>query len=142
MLIAGLNNLLHRGDFNLFSDEVRINKKTDEIIKAFSSLDNYADVDLGKKLSALDNSFFKFDENAIDNRLRNGIAHYKHEYNEVTQIITYSSAKEGLTRDKTIEITFMAFLRKMLLLFREVHSLNHVIKALLYHVVLIMKKDF
>lgn len=142
VLIAGLNNLLHRGDFNLFSDEVRINKKTDEIIKAFSSLDNYADVDLGKKLSALDNSFFKFDENAIDNRLRNGIAHYKHEYNEVTQIITYSSAKEGLTRDKTIEITFMAFLRKMLLLFREVHSLNHVIKALLYHVVLIMKKDF
>ncbi|HHF0540728.1 TPA: hypothetical protein ACPHTZ_004795, partial [Vibrio alginolyticus] len=78
---------------------------------------------------------------AIDTRLRNGIAHYKYEYDEATQIITYSSAKEGLTRDKTIEMSFMLFLRKMLLLFREVHSLNHIIKALLYHCVLVLKKD-
>ncbi|WP_211185190.1 hypothetical protein [Pseudoalteromonas arctica] len=98
-------------------------------------------VDLGRKLPAIDDSFFKFDENAIDNRLRNDIAHYKYDYNEVMQIITYSSAKEGLSRDTTYEITFMAFLRKMLLLFREVHSMNHVIKALLYHVILILKKD-
>lgn len=141
VLVAGLNNLIHRGDFNLFSDDVRFSKKDGDVIKAFSSLDNYANVDLGKKLSAIDDSFFKFNENAIDNRLRNGIAHYKHDYNEATQIITYSSAKEGLTRDKTIEISFMTFLRKMLLLFREVHSLNHVIKALIYHVILILKKD-
>lgn len=141
VLIAGLNNLIHRGNFNLFSDDVRFSKKTGKIIQAFSSLNNYANVDLGKKLFAIDESFFKFDENAIDNRLRNGIAHYKHEYNEVTQIITYSSAKEGLARDTTIDITFMEFLRKMLLLFREVHSLNHVIKALLFHVTLILKKD-
>lgn len=141
VLIAGLNNLIHRGNFNAFSDEVRLSKKNGGVIKAFSSLDNYANVDLGKKLSAIDDSFFKFDKNAIDNRLRNGIAHYKHDYNEATQIITYSSAKEGLTRDKTIEISFMEFLRKMLLLFREVHSINHVIKALLYHVILILKKD-
>ncbi|PML93842.1 hypothetical protein [Vibrio breoganii] len=140
VLVAGLNNLIHRGDFNLFSNDVRLSKKNGDVIKAFSSLDHYANVDLGKKLSALDDSFFKFDENAIDNRLRNGIAHYKHEYNEAIQIITYSSAKEGLTRDKTIEISFMEFQRKMLLLFREVHSLNHVIKALLYHVTLILKK--
>ncbi|WP_172559209.1 hypothetical protein [Vibrio fluvialis] len=141
VLVAGLNNLIHRGDFNLFSDDVRLSKKKGDVIKAFSSLDDYANVDLGKKLTAIDDSFFKFDENAIDNRLRNGIAHYKHDYNEATQIITYSSAKEGLTRDKTVEISFMTFLRKMLLLFREVHSLNHVIKALLYHTILILKKD-
>ncbi|PWI34224.1 hypothetical protein DI392_03660 [Vibrio albus] len=141
VLVAGLNNMIHRGDFNLFSDDVRLSKKKGDVIKAFSSLDDYANVDLGKKLTAIDDSFFKFDENAIDNRLRNGIAHYKHDYNEATQIITYSSAKEGLTRDKTVEISFMTFLRKMLLLFREVHSLNHVIKALLYHTILILKKD-
>lgn len=141
VIIAGLNNLIHRGDFNLFSDEIRLNKKNKKVNKPFSSLDNYADVNLGNKLSAIDDSFFKWDKNAIDNRLRNGIAHYKHDYNEATQIITYSSAKEGLTRDKTIEISFMDFLRKMLLLFREVHSINHVIKAFLYHATLILKKD-
>ncbi|WP_229651469.1 hypothetical protein [Vibrio parahaemolyticus] len=140
VLVAGLNNLLHRGDFNLFSDDIRISKKTNKVIKDFSSLSEYANVDLGRKLSAIDDSFYKFDEDAIDNRLRNGIAHYKYEYNEATQVITYSSAKEGLTRDKTIDISFMAFLRKMLLLFREVHSLNHIIKALLFHSVLILKK--
>ncbi|HCE1826253.1 TPA: hypothetical protein NJ265_000793 [Vibrio parahaemolyticus] len=141
VLVAGLNNLIHRGDFNLFSDEIRISKKNDKVIKEFSSLAEYANVDLGRKLAAIDNSFFNFDEDAIDTRLRNGIAHYKYEYDEANQIITYSSAKEGLTRDKTIEMSFMLFLRKMLLLFREVHSLNHVIKALLYHCVLVLKKE-
>lgn len=141
VIIAGLNNLLHRGDFNVFSDEVRINKKTQNIIREFASLADYANVDLGRKLSAIDNSFYKFEEVAIDNQLRNGIAHFKYEYDEATQIITYHSAKEGLTRDKTIDMSFMTFLRKMLLLFREVHSVNHIVKALLYHSILILNKD-
>lgn len=140
VLVAGLNNLMHRGDFNLFSDAVRLNNKN-KVIKNFSSLNNYANVDLGCKLSAIDDSFFKFDTDAIDTKLRNGIAHFKYDYDEVTQVITYSSAKEGLLREKIIEMTFMAFMRKMLLLFREVHSLNHIIKTLLYHSVFILKKD-
>jgi hypothetical protein len=37
---------------------------------------------------------------AIDNRLRNGIAHYKYEYNESTQVITYYPTKEGMDREK------------------------------------------
>lgn len=139
VLVAGLNNLIKRGDFDLFSDETRLNKK-DKVIADFSSLENYAKVDLGRKLSALDDCFFKYDEEALDSRLRNGIAHYKYDYNEATQVITYSSAKEGLTRDKTIEMSLMEFMRKMLLLFREVHSLNHIIKALLFHCVLILKQ--
>lgn len=141
VLVAGLNNLINRGDFNLFSDDIRLSKKTGNVVKDFSSLVEYANVDLGRKLAAIDDSFYKFDEDAIDNRLRNGIAHYKYVYNEATQVITYSSSKEGLTRDKTIDMSFMLFLRKMLLLFREVHSLNHIIKALLYHSVLILKKE-
>lgn len=129
VLVAGLNNLIKRGDFNKFSAEVLLNKKG-HLIKDFTSLDKYADVDLGRKLAALDDCFFKLEEEAIDNQLRNGIAHYKYNYDEATQIITYSSAKEGLNRDKTIKISLMEFLRKMLLLFREVHCLNHIIKAL------------
>ena len=79
--------------------------------------------------------------NAIDNRLRNGIAHYKYEYRESTQIITYYPAKEGMERVKSEEITFMEFLRNTLLLFREVHNLNHLIKATLYYGVLILNKN-
>ena len=134
-----MNNLIKRGDFNKFSAEVLLNKKG-HLIKDFTSLDKYADVDLGRKLAALDDCFFKLEEEAIDNQLRNGIAHYKYNYDEATQIITYSSAKEGLNRDKTIKISLMEFLRKMLLLFREVHCLNHIIKALLFHSVLILKR--
>lgn len=139
VLVAGVNNLIKRGDFNKFSEEVLLNKKGNPI-KDSTSLDKYADVDLGRKLAALDDCFFKLDEEAIDNQLRNGIAHYKYNYDDATQIIAYSSTKEGLTRDKTIEVSLMEFLRKMLLLFREVHCLNHIIKALLFHSVLILKK--
>ena len=47
-LVAGINNLIKRGDHNLFNDSVRFSKKKKEIIKCYSSLDQYADVDLGK----------------------------------------------------------------------------------------------
>jgi hypothetical protein len=141
VLVAGLNNIFHRGDFNLFSDEVRLSKKNHNVIKEFSCLDDYANVDLGKKLLAIDNSFFEFNEDALDNKLRNSIAHFKYEYDEVSQIITYYSAKEGLERNKSIEISFMSFLRKILLLFRDVHSINHIIKAIFYHCIFILKKE-
>jgi hypothetical protein len=140
VLVAGLNNLLHRGDSDLFSDSVRLNNKGN-VIKNLSSLNDYANVDLGCKLNAIDDSFFKFNLDAIDTKLRNGIAHFKYDYDDAMQIITYSSAKEGLFREQTIEITFITFMRKMLLLFREVHSLNHLTKALLYHSIFILNKD-
>ncbi len=46
-----------------------------------------------------------------------------------------------MDREKGEDISFMEFLRKTLLLFREVHNLNHLIKATLYYSVLILKKD-
>ncbi len=139
-LLAGLNNLLKRGDHNEFEATLKLNKKK-EPRKELSSLNKFADVDLGKKIQFIDDSFYAIDMHAIDNRLRNGIAHYKYEYKESTQVITYYPAKEGMERVKSEEITFMEFLRKTLLLFREVHSLNHLIKATLYYNVLILKKD-
>jgi hypothetical protein len=139
VLLAGLNNLIKRGDFDLFDDSIRLNKN-DHVIKAFSSLDNYANVDLGRKLSAIDASFYLLDTEAIDNKLRNGIAHYQYEYKESTQLITYFSGKEGMNREKFYTLYFIEFMRKTLLLFREVHSLNHIIKSLLYFRILVLDK--
>ncbi|AIE01919.1 TPA: hypothetical protein M4Y70_005706 [Klebsiella variicola] len=139
IIVAGLNNLLKRGDHNIFDDSVRLNKKGD-LIKGFSSLNEYANVDLGTKISGLDDSFYIVDLNALDNKLRNGIAHYKYEYKESIQMITYYFAKEGMERTKYNELSFMSFMRKLLLLFREVHSINHIIKTLYFYCIFIAKK--
>ena len=141
ILLAGLNNLLHRGDHNEFEPSLKVTRKNEPRREAVS-LNAFADADLGTKLQFIDKCFYKVDETAIDNRLRNGIAHYKYEYKESTQVITYYPFKEGMNREKAQEITFIEFVRKSLLLFREVHNLNHLIKTTLYYCVLVLKKDF
>ncbi|HCB1752703.1 TPA: hypothetical protein MYQ19_004070 [Klebsiella oxytoca] len=139
-LLAGLNNLLKRGDHNEFEPSLKMTKKQG-VRRELLSLNTFADVDLGSKIQFIDDCFYFIDMKAIDNRLRNGIAHYKYNYNETTQIITYYPVKEGMGRLKAEEISFMEFLRKTLLLFREVHNLNHLIKATLFYSVLTLKKD-
>lgn len=140
LLIAGLNNLLKRESYNKFDDAILYNKSGKEI-KEFSSLNDFANVDLGRKLEGLDKPFYIVNKNSIDNKLRNSITHYKYEYSESTQLITYYSGKKGMKRGNKYEIYFIEFLRKTLLLFREVHDLNHVIKAFLYFNVFILKKS-
>ncbi|ACE83476.1 hypothetical protein CJA_3728 [Cellvibrio japonicus Ueda107] len=139
-LIAGINNLMKRGDFDLFEASKRVNAKG-EIIKELTTLNNYANMDLGRKIDVIDDPFYMIDMNAIDNKLRNAIAHYKYEYKESTQLITYYPSKEGMHRAKYHEIYFMEFVRKMLLLFREVHTLNHTIKGLFFFSIFILKLD-
>jgi hypothetical protein len=140
VLVAGLNNLLKREDYDLFSESVRLNKKSDAI-KDFSNLDKYSDVDLGRKMSAIDNPFYNVSSDALDTKLRNGIAHFKFEYVESTQLIRFFPRKEGMERKSVHELYFLEFMRKILLLFREVHSLNHVIKALHYYAIFILKVE-
>jgi hypothetical protein len=140
VLLAGLNNLIKRGNADFFDPSVKLNKKGD-LIKDFSSLNNYANVDLGRKISAIDDSFYKIDPQAMDNKLRNAIAHYKFEYKASNQLVTFYPAKEGMNRDKCHSLYFIEFMRKMLLLFREVHSVNHVIKSLMFFRIFIIKKD-
>ncbi|WP_312072659.1 hypothetical protein [Atlantibacter sp.] len=139
-MVAGLNNLIKRNDYNLFNDSVRLNKRN-EGIKNYASLNSFANVDLGSKLSAIDDSSYHIDTEALDSKLRNGIAHYKYVYKESTQLITFYPSKEGMERDKNQDIYLIEFMRKMLLLFREVHTLNHVIKSLIYYSVLVLKKE-
>ncbi|WP_244158865.1 hypothetical protein [Azotobacter beijerinckii] len=139
-LLAGLNNLIKRGDSDLFEPSLKLTKSK-KVRPELECLNSFANVDLGSKIGFIDDCFYRIDMDAIDNKLRNGIAHYKYDYKESLQIITYYPSKEGMSREKYHEISFMDFIRKSLLLFREVHGVNHIIKAALYYCVLILKKD-
>lgn len=139
-LLAGINNLLKRGDANEFEPSLKINKRQLPR-KEVESLNSFADVDLGNKIQFIDDSIYTINLESIDNRLRNGIAHFKYEYKESVQMITYYPMKEGMNREKYHEISFIEFIRKTLLLFREVHNLNHLIKTTLYYSILMLKKD-
>ncbi|WP_300728198.1 hypothetical protein [Pseudomonas sp.] len=138
--LAGLNNLIKRGDSDLFEPSLKLTK-AQKVRPELESLNSFANVDLGNKLAFIDDCFYRIDMDAIDNKLRNGIAHYKYEYKESAQIVTYYPGKEGMSRDKYYEISFMDFIRKSLLLFREVHSINHIMKAALFYCVLVLKKE-
>lgn len=139
-LLAGLNNLLKRGDFDLFEPTMKVTKKGTRA--ELENLGAFANIDLGNKIGFVDDCFYNINTEAIDNKLRNAIAHYKYEYKESIQVITYFPNKEGMSREKLYEISFMEFIRKSLLLFREVHSVNHIVKAALFYCVLELKKDF
>jgi len=132
ILIAGINNLDKRGDFDKFNDEGKFTPK---------HLNGFADIPFGTKLNYLDNNWYELSDSSIDNKLRNAIAHYKVDYNEITQIITYYPRKEGIKQDKKECIYFLDFMRKILISYREMHRIHHLIKALEYYHLLIYKDD-
>jgi hypothetical protein len=134
VIVAGINNLLIRGDFNAFADpETKGLKKP-------RSLNAYADRPFGEKLFHLDDCWFNVDKDVVDNHLRNAIAHFKTEYNDVTQVVTYYPNKEGVGQDHAETIYFLDFMRKILESFREVHYLHHLIKVLFFYTYLIHRK--
>lgn len=118
ILIAGINNIIKRNSFNEFKD----NKP--------KSLDEYADIPVGFKLQHIDDSWYSFDGLDLDNQLRNSIAHYKTEYNDITQELTYYPKREGMAQKKSESMYFLDFTRKILQSFRELHRLNHLTKCL------------
>lgn len=91
VLIAGINNIILRGDHNEFND---FGKRTPK------SLNEYADVAFGQKIEFLDGCWYEIDESLYDNQLRNSIAHFKAEYDDASQKITYYPRKEGMNREK------------------------------------------
>lgn len=133
VIVAGLNNLLHRGDYDAFPD---LGSKR----KAPKSLHEYADVSLGAKPDWLDNCWFFFDNDAVDNQLRNAIAHYKAEYDDTTQFITYYPKLEGMEQELAQTMYFLDFMRKLLCAFREMHYLHHLVKSIYYYRILIQEK--
>ncbi|MFF0950805.1 hypothetical protein ACFYE9_24995 [Rhizobium leguminosarum] len=134
VLVAGINNLIKRGDHDAFASGVWVTAKGKD--QAPDGLEDYADVALGNKPRFLDDPWFTLDPVAQDNKLRNGIAHAKIDYNEVTQKITYYPKLEGMQRASKEEIFLLDYMRRMLALFREVHRLHHLIKCLNYAILL------
>lgn len=129
VLVAGVNNLLKRGNHNSFAP--RPNNRGED--KAPTSLDNYADVAFGLKSDNLDDSWHTFLDDSVSNQLRNAIAHYKAEYDEVTQIVTYYPKKEGMAQEQAEKIFLIEFVRRLLTAYREMHRLHHLIKCLFYY---------
>lgn len=120
VLVAGLNNLNRRGAHNSFAPAKG----------APSNLREYADFPLGRKLQQIDHSWYHINASAIDNRLRNSIAHYKAEYDEMTQELVYYPKQEGLEQATPVRMYFLDFSRRVLEVFRELHRLNHLTKCL------------
>ncbi len=120
VLVAGMNNLARRGNHNAFAPSKQAPK----------TLKGYVDLQLGSKLAQIDQPWYRVNADAIDNRLRNSIAHYKAEYNEITQELIYYPKQEGLQQTTAIRMHFLDFSRKLLEVFRELHRLNHLTKCL------------
>lgn len=131
VLVAGLNNLIHRQDHD---DFLGAGKLTPTNLAAF------ADIPFGSKFGYLDDCWYTFGEGATDNQLRNSVAHYKMSYDEVTQLITYFPRKEGLKQERPETMYFLDFMRKILIAYREMHSLHHLIKCIYYYYFFVYKK--
>lgn len=129
ILVAGINNLVHRGSHDEFAPS--------KDGAALSSLDKFADKTLSEKFKYLDDCWFDFDKDVVNAGVRNAIAHHITEYDEATQLITYFPDKEGVRQEKAMTMTFLAFVRLILQIFREMHYLHQLIKCLLNYQMLI-----
>ncbi|MEO0797522.1 MAG: hypothetical protein AAFX93_20425 [Verrucomicrobiota bacterium] len=132
VLVAGIGNLVERGDHNAFLARTSKNGK----LVSPPSLNKYADVALGNKLQDLDSRWHAVDPLALDNELRNAIAHNKIDYDELSQTITYFPKLEGMEREQRREIQLLDYMHRLLALFREVHRLHHLVKCLNYALLL------
>ncbi|MBD8722865.1 hypothetical protein IFT43_05740 [Oxalobacteraceae sp. CFBP 13708] len=133
VLVAALNNIFHRGNYNEFAKPEHGN--------ALSSLDKFADKTLSEKFKYLDDCWYNINKDVVDTGVRNAIAHYTATYDSVSQIITYYPEKEGVRQEQGEVMYFLDFMRMILQLFREVHYLHHVIKSLFYYEYLIRSKE-
>ncbi|MEQ1630352.1 MAG: hypothetical protein ABL873_07565, partial [Gallionella sp.] len=133
ILVAGINNIILRDGHDNFA------KSKDG--SALSSLDKFADKPLSDKFKYLDDCWYIFERAVVDTNVRNAIAHFTAEYDEVTQVITYFPEKEGIRQERGETMFFLDFMRMLLIVFREVHYLHHVIKSLFYYEYLIRSKN-
>jgi hypothetical protein len=139
VLVAGINNLLKRGDHNAFKPGIGQTKGGKDFTP--KSLHDFADIAFGKKLGFIDDSWFEPLEDGADNQLRNAIAHVKTDYDEVNQVITYYPRLEGMNQAKPEQMTFIQFMRRLLQSYRELRRLNHLIKGLFYLQYLVIDRD-
>lgn len=128
VLVAGLNNLYHRGDFNSF-------KAIDG--GKLSSLQKLSEKTLSDRFKYLDDCWYNLSIADLNLGLRNAIAHNNVDYNGATQTVTYYPEGGRLNPAEGKAVSFLSFMRSLLLAFREMHNLHHVIKSLYYYKILI-----
>ncbi len=128
VLVSGINNLLHRGDANSF-------RTIDG--GALSSLQKFSEKTLSDKFKYLDDCWYDFSQHVFNLGLRNAVAHNNVLYNQSTQVITYFPDGGRLDNAQGEDLAFLDFMRLLLISFREMHNLHHVIKSLYYYKFLI-----
>lgn len=131
VLVAAINNLLKRTDHDAFLPGIGLTANGRDFTPA--NLDDFAKVDFGRKMGFIDDPWYEMQDGAADNQLRNAIAHFKTEYDEVSQVITYYPRKDGLEASVPRTLSFLEFMRRVLVAYREMHRLHHLIKALFYY---------
>jgi hypothetical protein len=132
VLIAGINNLINRGDADSFKP---IDGGT------LSDLRRYSSKVLSDKFKYLDDCWYKIDPDAFNLGLRNAIAHNNVHYSGVGQIVSYTPGGGRLEQGSEETMSFLQFVRLLLVSFREMHNLHHVIKSLFYYKFLIQDKS-
>lgn len=128
VLVAGINNLVHRGNANSF-------KTVDG--GALSSLQKLSEKTLSDRFKYLDDCWYNLSQDVFNLELRNAIAHNNVLYDQATQLITYFPDGGRLEKSQGKDISFLGFMRLLLISFREMHNLHHVIKSLNYYKFLI-----
>ncbi len=131
VLVAALNNLHKRADHDAFLPRIGLTTNGRDFTPA--NLDKFAKVDFGRKMGLIDDPWYEMQDGAADNQLRNAIAHFKTDYDEVSQVITYHPRKDGLEASAPRTLSFLEFMRRVLIAYREMHRLHHLIKALFYY---------
>jgi len=128
VLVVGINNLVHRGNANSF-------RTVDG--GSLSSLRKLSEKNLSDKFKYLDDCWYDISQGAFNLGLRNAIAHNNVQYVQATQVISYFPDGGRLDTGQGKDIAFLDFMRLLLISFREMHDLHHVIKSLLYYKFLI-----
>lgn len=131
VLIAGVNNLLHRGDANSF-------KAIDG--GSLSGLRKLSEKTLSERFKYLDDCWYNLPQDIFNFGLRNAIAHNNVLYEQVSQVITYFPDGGKLDKARGKEVAFLDFMRLLLVAFREMHNMHHVIKSLYYYKFLVYDK--
>ncbi len=130
VLVAGINNILHRKDSNAFAT---ISGGT------LSSLEKFASKTISEKFKYLDDCWYTIEREIVDTEVRNSIAHNNVNYDEVTQIIEYFPNGGGIQSTLGQQIYFLDFMRILLMAFREMNNLHHLVKCLYYYEYLILQ---
>ena len=139
VLVAAVNNLLKRADHDAFLPRIGVTKSGKDFTP--KNLDEFVKIGFGRKLDFVDDNWYEMQDDAADNQLRNAIAHFKTDYDDVSQTITYYPGRDGLEAKGAKVISFLEFMRRVLIAYREMHRLHHLTKALFYYKFLLIEAD-